>query len=75
MKQNVGTIDRAIRTIAGLAIIGVGIYFQSWWGLVGAVLLLTALVGYCPPYALLGVNTKKKGSEGGHHGGGAIHPT
>ena len=59
MKQNVGSIDRGIRAIAGLAIIGAGVYFQSWWGAIGAVLLVTALVGWCPPYSLLGINTRK----------------
>jgi len=59
MNKNVGQIDRVIRTVAGLAIIGAGIYFQSWWGAVGLVLLGTALMGWCPPYALLGINTCK----------------
>jgi len=75
MKQNVGTIDRAIRTIAGLAIIGAGVYFQSWWGVVGAVLLLTALIGWCPPYAMLGISTKKQKSGTSQHGGGTAHST
>lgn len=59
MKQNVGSTDRAIRAIAGLAIIGAGVYFQSWWGAIGGILLLTALIGWCPPYALLGINSCK----------------
>ncbi|ALP54822.1 hypothetical protein Tel_10140 [Candidatus Tenderia electrophaga] len=59
MKHNVGTTDRAVRAIVGVAIIGAGVYFQSWWGAVGAVLLVTALAGWCPPYALLGINTCK----------------
>ncbi len=59
MKQNVGGMDRAVRAIAGLAIIGAGVYFQSWWGAIGAVLLFTAAVGWCPPYALMGMSTCK----------------
>jgi hypothetical protein len=57
MKKNVGTIDRAIRAIAGLAIIGAGVYYQSWWGAIGAIPLFTSIVGWCPPYQLLGIST------------------
>ena len=57
MQKNVGQIDRVIRIVAGLAIIGVGVYMQSWWGAVGVVLLGTGLMGWCPPYALLGINS------------------
>jgi len=46
--------------IAGLAIAGAGLYYQSLWGLIGAVLIATAVMGWCPPYALLGINTCKK---------------
>ncbi len=57
MKKNVGTADRMIRAIAGLAGIAAGIYFQSWWGAVGVVLLGTAAIGWCPPYSLLGISS------------------
>ena len=59
MNKNVGGIDRGIRIVAGVAAIGAGLYFQSWWGAVGLVLIATALVSWCPPYALLGINTCK----------------
>jgi hypothetical protein len=55
--KNVGSIDRVIRIVAGVAIIGAGVYYQSWWGAIGAVPLLTGLMGWCPPYALFGWNT------------------
>jgi hypothetical protein len=67
MRQNVGTIDRTIRAIVGLVIIGAGVMYSSWWGVVGAVLLLTALVGWCPPYTLLGINTAKAKKKKEHH--------
>lgn len=57
MKTNVGFIDRIIRIILGCAILGAGYYFKSWWGLVGAVPLLTAAFGFCPLYRPLGLNT------------------
>ena len=57
MKRNIGTIDKTIRIIAGLAIIGAGVYFRSWFGLIGLLPLMTGLVGYCALYTFLGINT------------------
>ena len=59
MKPNVGNIDRIIRIIAGLAILGAGYYFKSWWGLVGFGPLLTAVFRFCPAYLPIGLNTCK----------------
>lgn len=58
MSQNVGTIDRVVRIVIGivlLALVFVGPHTP--WGLVGAVPLLTAFVGFCPLYRLLGIRT------------------
>lgn len=60
MKKNVGSADKIIRIILGVAIIAFGIYSQSWWGLVGIVLLFTAFIGWCPAYSLIGVSTDRK---------------
>jgi predicted RND superfamily exporter protein len=57
MKKNIGTTDRTIRIIAGIIIIALGVWFKSWWGLIGLLPLATALIGWCPPYALLGIST------------------
>jgi hypothetical protein len=59
MQQNVGGIDRILRIVAGLAIIGWGVYAQNWWGAIGAVPVLTALIGWCPVYLPLGISSKK----------------
>jgi len=59
MQKNVGKTDKTIRIIVGLAIIAAGVYFQSWWGAIGLLPLGTALINWCPPYALLGINTGK----------------
>ncbi len=59
MKKNIGGVDRGIRIISGLAVMGAGVYFQSWWGAIGVVLIGTALIRWCPPYALLGISTCK----------------
>ena len=60
MKSNVGGIDKTLRIVAGLAIIGWGLVTQNWWGAVGIVPLLTAVVNFCPIYPILGINTSKK---------------
>lgn len=61
MKRNVGNTERVIRIIVGLAVISlVFIGPQSAWGWLGLVPLATGLTGWCPPYALLGIDTCKK---------------
>jgi hypothetical protein len=58
MPTNEGTIDRALRVIAGAGILSLAfIGPQTVWGYVGLVPLITGLVGYCPLYAMLGLNT------------------
>lgn len=57
MKVNEGNLDRIIRVVLGLIIIGIGIYNQSWWGAVGLLPLLTGLMGYCALYSVLGIDT------------------
>ncbi len=59
MKQNVGNIDRVVRVVAGLAIIGWGVSAGNWWGAIGVVPLLTAAIGWCPAYLPLGISTCK----------------
>jgi hypothetical protein len=57
MKTNVGSIDRVLRYIAGIAILGAGYYFKSWWGLVGLLPILTATIRFCPAYLPFGIST------------------
>ena len=57
MKTNIGKIDRVIRLVAGLVILGAGFYFKSWWGLIGLGPLLTAWIRYCPAYQPFGIST------------------
>lgn len=63
MKCNMGKVDRVLRGIAGLGIIGAGVYFQSWWGAIGAVPLVTALIGVCPAYLPFGISSCKLDEE------------
>ncbi|WP_456323866.1 YgaP family membrane protein [Hydrogenimonas sp.] len=63
---NEGKIDRIVRVVLGLAIIGWGVAAQNWWGAVGLVPLLTGAVGICPLYIPFGIDTgchKEKESE------------
>lgn len=61
MKANVGTIDRSLRILVGLILIGLGLTgVIGWWGGIGVVLLATGAFRFCPVYPLLGINTCKQ---------------
>lgn len=58
MKSNVGGIDKVLRIVVGAGLIGVTVAgFLPVWGYIGVVPLLTGLLGWCPLYPLLGINT------------------
>lgn len=58
MKFNVGTVDRALRVIVGLVLIGLAATGTvGWWGWLGVIPLATGLFRFCPAYGLLGINT------------------
>lgn len=58
MKLNVGGIDRVLRILVGLVLIGLAATGTvGWWGWLGIVPLATGLIGWCPPYAMLGLST------------------
>lgn len=61
MQLNVGSIDRALRVIVGLAIVSlVFVGPQTPWGWLGLILVVTGLMSWCPIYRLIGVNTRPK---------------
>ena len=65
MSANVGTIDRVLRIVVGLALIAaaVGLFgaaYQTVWGWIGLIPLATGLVGWCPLYSSFGVKTCKR---------------
>jgi type IV secretory pathway TrbD component len=60
MKKNVGSADRIIRIVLGLAIIALGLVYKCWLGAIGIVVLLTAVCRVCPAYTPFGINTAKK---------------
>lgn len=57
MKSNVGGIDRILRLTAGIGLVGWAALGGPVWAWIGVVPLLTAVVGVCPLYSLIGVNT------------------
>lgn len=58
MKTNEGGIDRILRIVAGLALIGLTLTGTiGAWGWIGVVPLATGLIGWCPLYTLLGINS------------------
>ena len=63
IKANIGTADRAARVVAGLAILGVGWYYRTRWGLVGLAPLLTAAIRFCPLYVPFGLSTCKADTD------------
>ncbi len=58
MQANVGNIDRIIRIVIGLALIGATLMGAiGVWGWIGLVPLLTGIFSRCPAYKLFGLNT------------------
>jgi hypothetical protein len=60
--RNVGSIDRIVRVVVGLALLSLWFVLSGparYLALVGLVPLLTAAIGFCPLYTLIGVKTRK----------------
>jgi hypothetical protein len=64
MTVNVGTIDRIARIVLGIALIAFALGYiapgtgWNWLGWIGVLPILTALIGNCPAYSVLGCSTK-----------------
>lgn len=64
MNRNIGTLDRVLRVSVGMILIAlVFVGPKTAWGWIGAIPLVTAFIGFCPAYRLLGVCTSAKKSE------------
>jgi hypothetical protein len=58
VKKNIGGVERIVRIVAGTAIVSLAFVGpESPWAYLGIVPLATGLLGWCPPYALLGIGT------------------
>jgi len=60
MKKNVGNMDMLVRIILAIIIGALGWYYQSWWGLVALLPLLTAFTRVCPAWTIFGISTIEK---------------
>jgi hypothetical protein len=61
VKQNIGKTERVVRVIAGLGILSLAFVGPaSAWGYMGIAPILTGLIGWCPPYTLLGIDTTRR---------------
>jgi len=64
MKKNIHNIERGARIVIGLALVSMAFVGPAnLWFLLGLVPLTTGLVGWCPPYAMLGINTCNIGKK------------
>ena len=62
MKKNVGGLDRTVRIVLGVVLVALAAMGQvGAWGWIGIVPLATGLIGWCPPYSVLGFNTCSTG--------------
>lgn len=59
MNKNIGSTDRIIRIILGLALIIWGIISINYFGAIGLIFIATALAKRCPAYTIIGVKTNK----------------
>ena len=62
MMKNVGSADKIIRIVVGIALIAFALAGPAdigwkWVGWIGVVPILTALMGWCPAYSVLGMRT------------------
>ena len=58
MKKNVHLVERVIRVVLGIALVSMAFVGpENKWFLLGFVPLLTGILGWCPPYQLLGIST------------------
>lgn len=61
MLTNEGTLDRAARVILGIVLLALAFTGpRTPWGFVGILPLVTGLVGFCPLYRVLGINTCRR---------------
>ncbi len=61
MECNVGTVDRVVRIVVGLVLISLVFWGpETNWGWIGLIPLVTGIVGWCPAYRLVGIDTCRR---------------
>jgi hypothetical protein len=58
MKPNIGSVERVVRVVVGIGVVSLAfIGPRTSWAYLGLLPLVSGIVGWCPPYALLGIST------------------
>ena len=60
MEKNVGTTDKIVRLILAAVTVWLAVRYSYWWLIATVLLVFTVLTSRCGPYALFGINTRKK---------------
>lgn len=64
MKKNIHSVERVVRIVVGLGLVSMAFVGPAnLWFLLGIIPLMTGLLGWCPPYAMLGINTCRLGAK------------
>lgn len=63
-QKNVGGLDKKLRIVLGLLVILVALYYESWWAILGVIILGTGLFSRCGLYKFFGINTANCKCEG-----------
>lgn len=63
MKANEGMNDRVIRMFLGVSVAMFFVYQNSPWALLGLIPFVTGAIGFCPLYALMGIDTLQHGQQ------------
>jgi len=65
MKQNIGKAERIVRVVVGIGILSLAFVGpRASWAYLGILPILSGLIGYCPPYALFGIDTTRRARTG-----------
>jgi len=58
MRPNIGKIERIVRVVLGIGVLSLAFVGpRTSWAYLGLLPLLSGLIGWCPPYAVLGIST------------------
>lgn len=63
LKKNVGYIDSIVRVFLGAVIVAIGLYFESYWGFIGLIPVISGAVSFCPIYRIFNASTLGPGLE------------
>jgi len=66
MKKNIGNVERVVRVVLGVLVVSLAFVGpRSPWAFLAIIPIVTGLIGYCPPYALLGIDTTRRARRDG----------